>query len=548
MVAAAVIGLAFWPVLRLARRVADRVVYGRRATPYEVLADFSQRVAGSYSSEGILPRMAAILAGAVGAARAIVWLRIGDELRAAGSAPVEPEIPSAVPANGDRLPDLPGDSVVEVRDRGELLGALAVSMPPNDPMNPSKERLVRDLASQAGLVLRNVRLVEEVRASRQRLVAAQDERAKTLERNLHDGAQQQLVALAVRLRLARTVAEKEGARSAVDLLDGLATDANDALENLRDLARGIYPPLLADKGLASALEAQARRGTIPVDMRDEGVGRYPQEVESTAYFCVLEALNNVAKYAGASRARIRLSEQDGHLTFDVVDDGSGFDPSATAYGTGLQGMADRLDAIGGTLVVQSEPGAGTTVVGRIPGRREIRPGLIRHVWLERRPRLDASTLKPCQPSTTSPESSSPIVSSRGVSRRSAPSRSGPSCGSARRPTTRCPTCHRRSASGSLPSLPLGVEVLDERTADRGATRKALLRLGGAHVIETVLMGYPDRVTVCVSSQSGCAMGCTFCATGQMGLQNNLTAGEIAAQAVWARREAAQACPTRRRSV
>ena len=88
-------------------------------------------------------------------------------------------------------------------------------------------------------------------------------------------------------------------------------------------------------------------------------------------------------------------------------------------------------------------------------------------------------------------------------------------------------------------LPMGVEVLDERTADRGATRKALLRLGGEHVIETVLMGYPDRVTVCISSQAGCAMGCTFCATGQMGLPNNLTAGEIAAQAVWARREAAR---------
>ena len=254
------------------------------------------------------------------------------------------------------------------------MGALTVSMPPSEPLTPSQEKLLRDLAAQAGLVLRNVRLVEEVRASRQRLVAAQDERAKALERNLHDGAQQQLVALAVRLRLARASAHKEGARSTVDLLDGLATDANDALENLRDLARGIYPPLLADKGLASALEAQARRGTTPVDVHDEGIGRYPQEMESAAYFCVLEALNNVAKYAGASRAQIRLSEQDDRLIFEVVDDGLGFDPAATAYGTGLQGMADRVDAIGGTLEVRSEPGAGTTVVGRIPvGERSDRP-------------------------------------------------------------------------------------------------------------------------------------------------------------------------------
>jgi signal transduction histidine kinase len=239
-------------------------------------------------------------------------------------------------------------------------------MPPSEPLTPSQEKLLRDLAAQAGLVLRNVRLVEEVRASRQRLVAAQDERAKALERNLHDGAQQQLVALAVRLRLARASAHKEGARSTVDLLDGLATDANDALENLRDLARGIYPPLLADKGLAPALEAQARRGTIPVNLHDEGIGRYPQEMESAAYFCVLEALNNVAKYAGASRAEIRLSEKDGRLIFEVVDDGLGFDPAATVYGTGLQGMADRLDAIGGTLEVRSEHGTGTTVAGRIP--------------------------------------------------------------------------------------------------------------------------------------------------------------------------------------
>ena len=153
-----------------------------------------------------------------------------------------------------------------------------------------------------------------------------------------------------------------------------ATDANDALENLRDLARGIYPPLLADQGLAAALEAQARRSPVPVIVESDGIGRYPQEMESAAYFCVLEALNNVAKYAGASRAQIRLSEQDGRLIFEVVDDGLGFDLAATAYGTGLQGMADRLDAIGGTLEVRSERGAGTNVAGRIPvAERSDRP-------------------------------------------------------------------------------------------------------------------------------------------------------------------------------
>ena len=369
---AAVLAVAFQPIRRRAGGLADRLVYGKRATPYEVLSDFSGRVGEAYADDEVLPRMAQILGAGTGADAATVWLHVGGELRPAASWPQDRRLrPTAF--RGDLVSDL-GEPAFDVRHGGELLGALSVSLPPNDPMDATKERLVRDLASQAGLVLRNVRLVEEVRASRHRLVAAQDERAKALERNLHDGAQQQLVALAVRLRLARASAIKEGARSTVDLLDTLATDASDALENLRDLARGIYPPLLADQGLAAALEAQARRSPVHVIVESDGIGRYPQEMESAAYFCVLEALNNVAKYAGASRAQIRLSEQDGRLIFEVVDDGLGFDPAATAYGTGLQGMADRLDAIGGTLEVRSEHGAGTTVAGRIPvAERSYRP-------------------------------------------------------------------------------------------------------------------------------------------------------------------------------
>jgi signal transduction histidine kinase len=239
-----------------------------------------------------------------------------------------------------------------------------MDMPANDPLNPSKERLASDLASQAGLVLRNVRLIEELRASRQRIVAAQDERAKQIERNIHDGAQQQLVALAVQLKLARTMVDRDPTKVA-SMLDALQTSAGGALEDLRDLARGIYPPLLADKGLAAALEAQARKSPIPVGIEPDGIGRYSQDVESAVYFSVLEALNNVAKYAGASTTTVRLRQDDGHLIFEVVDDGHGFDPSATGYGTGLQGMADRLDAIGGSVEVESRPGGGTRVTGRI---------------------------------------------------------------------------------------------------------------------------------------------------------------------------------------
>jgi signal transduction histidine kinase len=234
-------------------------------------------------------------------------------------------------------------------------------------MNTSKEALVRDLASQAGLVLRNVRLIEELRASRQRIVAAQDQQRRRIERDIHDGAQQQLVALAVKLRLADAMVDKDTVK-AHDLLTQIQQEANRALQDLRDLARGIYPPLLADKGLAAAVEAQARKSPVPVAVRADGIGRYSQEVEAAVYFCVLEGLQNALKHADPTQTTVRLAASDGQLTFQIADDGRGFDTAVGAHGTGLQGMADRLDAIGGTLEVTSAPGRGTTVTGRLPVR------------------------------------------------------------------------------------------------------------------------------------------------------------------------------------
>jgi signal transduction histidine kinase len=239
-----------------------------------------------------------------------------------------------------------------------------VAVAADDPMNPTKERLARDMASQAGLVLRNVRLIEELRESRRRIVTAQDERARALERNIHDGAQQQLVALSVQLRLAEGIVDRDPAKARA-LLGELHARTAETLEDLRDLARGIYPPLLADKGLPPALEAQARKASLPVQVDPDGVGRYEPDVESAVYFCCLEALNNVAKYADASSVTIRLTHDDRELRFEVADDGRGFDPASTGYGTGLQGMADRLDAIGGRLRVEAAPGRGTVVTGRI---------------------------------------------------------------------------------------------------------------------------------------------------------------------------------------
>jgi signal transduction histidine kinase len=346
------VGLLIGPLRRRARRVADRIVYGKRATPYEVLTAFSDRVGDTYATEEVLPRMARLLVEGTGANQARVLVRIGTELVEEARWPDE-DLPRA------------GEHLEPVVDRSEELGALAVSMPPNDPMNPAKEKLIRDLASQAGLLLRNVKLIEELRASRQRLVAAQDEERRKIERNLHDGAQQQLVALTVQLKLARSIVERDPAKAGA-MLETIQGSATGALEDLRDLARGIYPPLLADRGLPAALEAQARKAAVPTTVEAGAVGRYPQEIEAAVYFCALEALNNVAKYAEASHATVTLAQQNGRLTFAVVDDGRGFDPDDAGLGTGLQGMADRLEAIGGDLEVASSPGEGTAVRGRIP--------------------------------------------------------------------------------------------------------------------------------------------------------------------------------------
>jgi signal transduction histidine kinase len=245
-------------------------------------------------------------------------------------------------------------------------------------MRPELLIVAASLAAVVSLVFRYRRAVavereqmltrlEEIRASRLRLVAAQDEERRRIERNIHDGAQQQLVALAIKLSITESMigTDTEGER---ELLAELRQDAAGAVEELRDLARGIYPPLLAGEGLVTALQAQARKAPVPTSVTADGVGRYPQDLEAAVYFCVLEALQNVAKYAGATRAGVRLAISGHDLTFEVTDDGAGFDPGRGGYGTGLQGMADRLHAHGGSLAVRSSPGAGTTISGRLPGR------------------------------------------------------------------------------------------------------------------------------------------------------------------------------------
>ena len=373
IIATAIVAVAFQPVRERLQKIANRLVYGKRATPYEVLSQFSERVAESYAADDVLPRMARVLADGTGAARADVWLRAGDILRHAASWPLDSSAAEPARVVGDSLPEmLDTDRAVEVRHQGELLGALTVTKRKGESLTPVEEKLLTDLAAQAGLVLKNVGLtaellarLEDLRASRQRLVAAQDEERRRLERNLHDGAQQNLVALKVKLGLAEMFAEKDPARAKATLAE-LKADTDEALETLRDLARGIYPPLLADKGLVAALESQARKATVPIEVAADGIGRYPQDIEAAVYFCCLEALQNVQKYAGAHTATVRLGETDGNLSFEVEDDGKGFDPATAPQGSGLTNMSDRLDALGGSVEIVSEVGAGARLLGSIP--------------------------------------------------------------------------------------------------------------------------------------------------------------------------------------
>ncbi len=382
--ATALVALAFQPLRERMQRLADRLVYGRRATPYDVLARFSDRIGEAYANEDVLPRTARILAEGVHAARATVWLRLGERFVPAATWPADAARAGDVPVPLDgSLPPLPGEHVSPVYYRDELLGALEVEKPQNETATPEEIRLLDDLASQAGLVLANTRMTAdlqarlaaierqavELKASRQRIVTAQDAERRRLERNIHDGAQQHLVALAVKLRLAKglLVEDPERART---MLDELRGELDEALDTLQALSSGIYPPLLEQRGIAPALAPQYLRANLPVRLHTDGTRRYPIEIEAAVYFCTLEALQNAAKYAGATTVDVTIAERDGTLAFEVRDDGTGFDPSANGNGTGLAGMRDRLAVFGGDAEIASALGRGTTVSGYVPLQAE----------------------------------------------------------------------------------------------------------------------------------------------------------------------------------
>ena len=259
-----------------------------------------------------------------------------------------------------------------VTNSGELLGLIVVRRAQGAlPFNEDDDLALTELARQVGLALHNVKLdsalqesldevrrqADELRRSRARIVEATDTERRRIERDLHDGAQQHLVALAVGVRLARQIADTDP-EQAKTMLDQIGLDLQEAVQELRNLAHGIYPPLLMDRGLPDALRAAAGRAALPTSVDAEGIGRYPQQVEAAVYFCCLEALQNAGKHAGeGADATVTLREVEGALVFEVADDGAGFAlESGAHHGHGFVNMSDRVGAFGGSVTVDSAPG------------------------------------------------------------------------------------------------------------------------------------------------------------------------------------------------
>ncbi len=376
-----VVAIAFQPVRERARGFANRLVYGHVSTPYEALAKFSAG-AGMYAADEALVRMAQVIGEGTNTVRSTVWLKIESQLVPVASWPVSDGDSSPITINGDVLPAIANvDRALAVVHQEELLGAITVTKARGDSLTPTEDHLLSGLASHAGLVLRNLSLraaldarlkevtsqAQELQASRMRIVAARDSERRRLERDIHDGAQQNLVALAVKIGLAKSFATRDASKARA-LLAEVKDETTRALDTLRNLSHGIYPPVLTRQGLVAALESEAIGSAVPTSIDAGDLPRFGGEIEAAAYFCCLESLQNIAKYAQASRIEIKLRHNDANLVFFVIDDGVGFDPAATRTGTGLQNMRDRVVTLGGDVFITSAPGQGTTVRGRIPAR------------------------------------------------------------------------------------------------------------------------------------------------------------------------------------
>lgn len=386
ILATVTIALSFARVQTALEWVAARLGLGGAPTPYEVLSQFSETMTDSPSTAEMPARMAKVLAQGTGAMWAQVWLVVDEALVLGGVWPQgttgEPRAPIVPPEAGPA--STRGQRTLAVRHGAEILGVLRLQERPGQALTTVEQRLFAGLAAQAGLVLRLAGLQRqlvtrhdelvaqagELRASRERLIRTQDAERRRLERDMHDGSQQHLVALAVNLRLAQALAAHSPDR-AVEVLATQADAAVEAISTLSAMSRGIYPRLLADDGLVPALRSAVATSSVPVTLRTVDLGRLPAAVEAALYFCALEAVQNAAKHAHADQVTVDLGQDSDYWRLRVSDDGTGFDHDEVrdaAAGGGLLNMNDRLSAVGGSVSVTSEPGTGTTVTAVVARR------------------------------------------------------------------------------------------------------------------------------------------------------------------------------------
>ena len=348
------VSLAFQPVAGRVQHFANRLVYGPRATPYEVMADFAERMSGAVLMTAALPEMAAAAAAGVGARAARVRVVLRD-----GTEEVHSWPPGADGETGSDNSTPGGDGVslrLPVRHAGEEVGELAVTKAAGDPVTPAEESLLEDLAAQAGVVMENVRLARELEArldqierqaaelaaSRTRIMAAADAERRSLGSRIDEGISLELRAMAADIRA--TQADLEAApEAAATRLGQLGEQANRTLDELRDLARGIFPPLLVDQGLVPALRAHARKTGADLDLDGAVEERFPSEVEAALYFCILEALHGVARAGGEGTVRVQLASSQERVSFALESDGA----AVALDEESALGMTDRVGALGG---------------------------------------------------------------------------------------------------------------------------------------------------------------------------------------------------------
>jgi signal transduction histidine kinase len=404
ILAAAIVAMGYVPVRDRVVRSATGFVYGAKEAPDEVVRTFGSRLTRAIPMDELLLQLAESLRKTLALASAEVYTGTGEVLELAVSVPDlgarsivvsgrERPVITAAGVSGNAwasvwLPSLMAERsggqlrVAPISHAGELLGLIVVERAEGaDAFSEEDDRVLTELARQTGLAFHNAQLdtalqssldelrrqADELRASRARIVASGDAERRRVERDLHDGAQQHLVALAVNLRLARDVV-LDDPPAAAEMLGELTEAVQDTIRELRELAHGIYPPLLVDSGLPEALRAVAGRSPLDVEVVTDGIGRYDGDVEAAIYFCCLEALQNAGKHAPDAHVAVRVWEDEGGLLFEVRDDGPGFDVRLARRGHGFVNMSDRLGAIGGSVRWESVPSEGTTITGSVPIR------------------------------------------------------------------------------------------------------------------------------------------------------------------------------------